>query len=100
MITSLPLADLQNLLEFCKGLANENRQRIVFEIFGDKQSHTVGEVAQSAGIALSTASAHLAILKRAGILTSRKDQKEVFYRIDTERVSGVINALTAWRDCC
>ncbi len=87
-------------LEFFKSLANANRQVIVFEVFADKQEHTVGDVAERAGIAVSTASEHLAILKRAGVLASRKADREVFYRIDEQRVAGLLRVITDWLDCC
>ena len=65
------------LLAFSKALANEKRQQILLGIFTDKQEHTVGEIADRVGIAPSTASEHLAILKRAGVLLAQKRQKEV-----------------------
>ncbi|NJN55117.1 MAG: winged helix-turn-helix transcriptional regulator [Anaerolineae bacterium] len=39
--------------------------------------HTVGEIAERVGIANSTASEHLTILRNAGVLTSEKRDREV-----------------------
>jgi ArsR family transcriptional regulator, arsenate/arsenite/antimonite-responsive transcriptional repressor len=73
------------LQEFLHGLASETRQRILFQVFLDGQEHTVGQVAQQTGLGQSTASEHLASLKRAGLLTSRREGKEVYYRPDKDR---------------
>lgn len=89
-----------NLLLFFKGLANENRQSIVFELFSNKQEYTVGEVAQKAGIALSTASQHLSVLKRSGVLLSEKRDREVFYRVNEPQVRAFVDQISDWLDCC
>jgi hypothetical protein len=34
------------LLDVFRALANENRQAILFQVFSDKQDHTVGEIAE------------------------------------------------------
>jgi DNA-binding transcriptional ArsR family regulator len=74
-----------DLQEFLHGLASETRQRILFEVFLDGQEHTVGQVAEQSGLGQSTASEHLALLKRAGLLTARREGKEVYYRPDKDR---------------
>lgn len=74
-----------DLQEFLHGLASETRQRILFQVFLDGQRHTVSQVAQQTGLGQSTASEHLAILKRAGLLISRREGKEVYYQPDKDR---------------
>jgi ArsR family transcriptional regulator, arsenate/arsenite/antimonite-responsive transcriptional repressor len=74
-----------DLQEFLHGLASETRQRILFQVFLDGQEHTVSQVAQETGLGQPTTSEHLAILKRAGLLTSRREGKEVYYRPDKDR---------------
>ncbi|GHO94889.1 hypothetical protein KSF_049370 [Reticulibacter mediterranei] len=73
------------LQEFLHGLASETRQRILFHVFLDGQEHTVSQVAEQTGLGASTASEHLTILKRSGLLTSRREGKEVYYRPDKDR---------------
>lgn len=75
----------RELQDFLHGLASETRQRILFQVFLDGQEYTVGQVAQQTGLGQSTASEHLALLKRAGLLTSRREGKEVYYRPDKDR---------------
>ncbi|MDF1782321.1 MAG: metalloregulator ArsR/SmtB family transcription factor [Alcanivoracaceae bacterium] len=88
------------LLEFSKALANEKRQQILLGIFTDKQEHTVGEIAERVGIAPSTTSEHLAILKRAGVLVAEKRQKEVYYRVNKARVRELLAVIQRWLTCC
>lgn len=80
--------------DFLRALASETRQRILFQVFLDGQEHTVGDVAQAAGLGQSTASEHLAALRRAGILHARREGKEVFYRPDRSRILAQLGALT------
>ncbi len=88
------------LLAFSKALANEKRQQILLGIFTDKQEHTVGEIADRVGIAQSTASEHLAILKRAGVLLAEKRQKEVYYQVNKARVRELLAVIQRWLSCC
>lgn len=90
----------EEFLQFCKGLANANRQNILFTVFVDKQEHTVGEVANRVGIALSTASEHLKLLKRAGVLLSEKREREVYYRVNKDKIHQYITLIEAWLTCC
>ena len=91
-------ADLQ---DFFYGLASENRQKIFFQVFLDGQEHTVGDVVQQTELGQSTVSEHLAILKRAGMLTSRKEGKEVYYRPNRERILAYLSHLTIFlTQCC
>jgi DNA-binding transcriptional ArsR family regulator len=89
------------LQAFLYGLASETRQHILFEVFIDGQEHTVGQVAERSGLGQSTASEHLAVLKRAGILTSRREGKEVYYRPQREGVLALLAQLTdLLTHCC
>ncbi len=58
---------------------------------------SVGEIAERAGIGQSTASEQLAQLRRAGIITFRREGKIVLYRADRE---GVIAAMGDLQPTC
>ena len=90
----------EDFLQFCKGLANNNRQQILFSVFTDKQEHTVGEVADKVGIAQSTASEHLSLLKRAGVLVSEKREREVYYQVDKDKIRLFVDLINEWLTCC
>lgn len=94
------MKDRQELIDFFKALASEKRQEIMIEIFLDGQAHTVTEVAERSKIALSTASTHLSILKRAKILVSEKIGKDVHYRGNREYMAEVFKTLAQRFSCC
>ena len=86
--------------DFFRSLANEKRQQIVFEVLSDKEGHTVGEIADRLRVAHSTASEHLAILKRSGVAVAEKREREVYYRLDVAGIRKVLTHLNDWLDCC
>ncbi len=90
----------QDVHDFLKALASPGRQQIML-LFARGAELSVGQVAEHAGISQSTASQQLALLRRGGIVTSRRDGKEVLYRGDRERA---MRMLTDLRDylcfCC
>jgi DNA-binding transcriptional ArsR family regulator len=89
------------LQAFLHGLASETRQHILFQVFFDGQEHTVGQVAKLSGLGQSTASEHLMVLKRDGVLVSRREGKEVYYRPHREAVLASLAQLTALlTHCC
>jgi DNA-binding transcriptional ArsR family regulator len=96
----LPVELKPTTREFLKALTSPTRQRIML-LFARGAELSVGEVAEHAGIGQSTASEQLAILRRAGIVTSRRDGKIVLYRSDRDGALDVLADLQAYlRTCC
>ncbi|MEV5576917.1 metalloregulator ArsR/SmtB family transcription factor [Spirillospora sp. NPDC052269] len=86
--------------EFLKALASEQRQRML-ELFTGGVELTVGAVAEQMGISQPAASQQLAILRRGGLVSSRKDGKQVFHRVDTTAVQRSLAELQDYlRTCC
>ncbi|GAA1536503.1 hypothetical protein GCM10009678_18630 [Actinomadura kijaniata] len=86
--------------EFLRALASEQRQRTL-ELFAGGVELTVGTVAGRLGISQPAASQQLALLRRGGLLTSRKDGKQVHYRIDATAVERSLTELQDYlRTCC
>ena len=73
-----------NCVEFCKTLADPTRQKIL-EMLLEKEI-TVSEIVEAFNLTQPTVSHHLEILTRNGLLTSRKEGKQVFYRTNRENV--------------
>jgi len=97
MITSIYPAEL---LGFLKSIASESRINILM-LFLDGEERTVQQITQAVGLGQSATSEHLALMKTAGLLTSRKDGKEVYYRPDREQILSMLDALTGLlRNCC
>nr|WP_312578391.1 metalloregulator ArsR/SmtB family transcription factor [Sedimentibacter sp.] len=75
-------------IEVIKALGDETRIEIL-EIIGKKEMNA-SEVAYKCTLTRSTISHHLQILKRAKILESRKEGKEIYYSLNM----GTIKALS------
>jgi DNA-binding transcriptional ArsR family regulator len=90
----------QNVTDFLKALGNEKRQEILLTIFADEGEHNITEVSERAKIAQSTASEHLSQLKRAGILVSKKVEKEVFYTLNRPGIISILDEIRSLLNCC
>ncbi len=90
---------LDNLKLFLKALASETRQEILF-LFAQCQELTVGQVAELVGIGQSTASENLSILKRAGIVNSRREGKTVFYMPNQAHMMHQVEQLKEYLETC
>jgi ArsR family transcriptional regulator len=89
-----------DLLSFLKSLASESRMNIVL-LFLDGQERTVNQIAEAVGLGQPATSEHLGVLRQAGVLISRKEGKEVYYRPDQARVLSTLDALNhLLRSCC
>ncbi|MCX5107139.1 metalloregulator ArsR/SmtB family transcription factor [Streptomyces sp. NBC_00378] len=64
---------------FLKALASETLQKVMQQFTGGIEL-TVGEIAQRCALTPSTASEHLSLLHGGGLVVSRKEGKQVYYR--------------------
>ncbi|MFE7268235.1 ArsR/SmtB family transcription factor [Streptomyces sp. NPDC057592] len=86
--------------DFLKALASETRQKVMQQFTGGIEL-TVGEIAQRCALKPSTASEHLSLLRRGGLVVSRKEGKQVFYRADGATMAKRVSALQAYlARCC
>ena len=82
---------------FCKALADDTRQtilRILLE--GEK---CVSDLTESFSMSQPSISHHLGILKGAGLVTSHKDGKHVYYRINRDNVVECCGTLVGMLGC-
>jgi len=80
-------------VEFCKALSDETRQSILKMLQGREMS--VGEIVEAFHISQPTISHHLNVLKNVGLVTSRKEGKQIFYSIDQENVEECCGKMVA-----
>jgi DNA-binding transcriptional ArsR family regulator len=57
-----------------------------------------GDIARAVDAPASTMSAHLTVLARAGLVTSRRESRLIYYTADMPRLSALISYLI--EDCC
>ncbi|WP_025784591.1 helix-turn-helix transcriptional regulator [Sporosarcina sp. D27] len=85
---------------FFKGLANEKRQAIML-LFLDQNEVTVNQVSELIGIGQSTASEQLSMLKRAGLLNSKREGKEVIYSTNKNNILRILQEINLiLMKCC
>jgi len=75
-----------NTVEFAKALADETRQKIMALCCCQKL--TVSEIVNATDVAQPTVSHHLKILKNAGLVSSERRGKEVYYTLIQERLAA------------
>ena len=83
--------DFEDAAEVLRTLAHPHRLHIVELLLeGDK---TVGELADSCGIASSVASEHLRRLRDRGILNRTRDGRSMYYSIRSPGLDSVIRCV-------
>ena len=73
-------------------LADSTRSRILCEMM-DGRAFTNKELACAADVSAQTASAHLKHLEAAGLSSSLRSGRNVYHRIASAEVAGVLEAL-------
>ena len=84
-------AAAESASELLKSLANRHRLLIVCQLITRERS--VGELAQLVGIRDSTVSQHLALLRKDGIVSARRDAQTIWYSIASAPGRAVLETL-------
>jgi DNA-binding transcriptional ArsR family regulator len=94
--------DLREILvasrEMLTALADPARQDLVQVLARGELNVT--DIAARINLSRPTVSHHLGILRRGGLVRTRKQGKEVFYRLDKDRITGTLEGLVATLTCC
>ena len=80
-----------------KALAHAARLEVFFFLVRARREVPAGEVQAALEIPGPTLSHHLAVLSRAGLIRSRKEERFVYYSTRPDTVSQLVRLLTA---CC
>jgi DNA-binding transcriptional ArsR family regulator len=72
-------------------LANERRLAILCELV--KGERAVGELVAAVGLTQSALSQHLAKLRAAGIVATRRDAQTIYYRLASDAAGSVMATL-------
>jgi DNA-binding transcriptional ArsR family regulator len=96
----LPLARLEaeeTHAEAFSALAHLSRLRLFFFLVRAGREMPAGEIQEALEVPAPTLSHHLDILRRAGLIQSRREARYVYYSVDRQAVSDLVRLLTA---CC
>jgi DNA-binding transcriptional ArsR family regulator len=99
-VKTLPLARLQareDHVEAFKALAHLTRLEIFFMLVRRGREVPAGEIQAELEIPGPTLSHHLDLLRRAGLVQSRKEERFVYYSARSDMASELVRLLTA---CC
>lgn len=78
-------------IDVIKALADETRLDIL-RLLGNREMN-VNEIASNSTVSRPTISHHLQIMKRARILTSRKEGKEMYYSLNTYVLTSLAQSI-------
>ncbi len=91
---------VEDFLELLRALSDETRQQIIKLFFTEKEV-CVTDIASNFTLSRPTISHHLNLMKRAKLLRSRKEGKEVYYSVNKEYVINLFEAfLNSFKNCC
>lgn len=77
--------------ELLKALSNRHRLLIICQLIDSERS--VGELAEFLNLRDSTVSQHLALLRKDGLVSARRDAQTIFYSIASEPAREVLKTL-------
>lgn len=83
----------ETLIDQLKAIAHPVRLQIL-EVLRDGERN-VGEIEIAAGIGQPTLSQQLGVLRKAGLVETRKQAKLVYYRLAEESLTGLSDALAS-----
>ena len=83
--------------EALKALSHLSRLQIFFHLVRTGGEIPAGEIQEALGIAGPTLSHHLELLRRAGVITRRREGRFIHYAVRRETVNELVRLLTA---CC
>jgi len=83
------------ILNITKALSDENRVRALMMLTGGELC--VCQIIKMMGLAQSTVSKHMSILKQAGLVETRKDGRWIYYRLADSKKATAFE-ITRWLD--
>ncbi|MCP4790682.1 MAG: winged helix-turn-helix transcriptional regulator [Gammaproteobacteria bacterium] len=90
-----PLADVkanaQSAAQMLKAIANESRLLILCHLEGNELS--VSDLNEQVQLSQSALSQHLAVLRKDGLVKTRRESQTIYYSLGDSRASQVIHTL-------
>ena len=91
-VATLPNKISKNLVQFFKLLSDETRLRILFFLMQQEELH-VRALCDLLGQSQPAVSHHLALMRVAGLIESRRDGKHNYYRILRQRMHELLEMI-------
>lgn len=92
--------DANDCLELLRMLSDKTRQEIIM-VFAQSKELCANDIAQHFSLSRPTVSHHLNLMKRAKVLDSRKDGKEIYYSFNKNYVIGLLQSIIgSLKRCC
>ncbi len=83
--------NLQKTALLLRAVANIKRLEILFYLRHSELS--VGEMEKKLGLSQSALSQHLAVLRRAEIVQTRRHKQQIFYRLENKKIKKLLTFL-------
>lgn len=90
----MPQTSLEEFARIAQALADKNRVRLLAALQG--RELCVCQMVEMLGLAPSTVSKHLSVLKAARLVLSRKDERWIFYRPADSTAPAAVREAVAW----
>jgi len=88
---SLKIQKIENIAELLKNFSNTNKLKILCFIW--KEEKNVSDIIENVWCSQSLTSQILNKMKLEGILSSKKEGKEIFYKISNKKIIDLILSL-------
>ena len=85
---------MHDFVTIVKALADENRLRALMALYG--RELCVCQIIELLGLAPSTVSKHMSILRQARLVTARKEGRWMYYRLTGDSASSAVREALAW----
>lgn len=85
---------MRDFISITKALSDENRVRILMMLCNGELC--VCQIVDVLGLAPSTVSKHLSILRQANLIDARKEGRWVYYRLPDKGVPPVVSEAIRW----
>ena len=98
--TALPVARLEATdlhVEAFKALAHMTRLQVFFLLVRAGREVPAGEIQETVEVPGPTLTHHLDILRRAGLVQNRREERYVYYSVRRDTATALVRLLTA---CC
>jgi ArsR family transcriptional regulator, arsenate/arsenite/antimonite-responsive transcriptional repressor len=86
-------------MDLLRALADKTRQQIIL-LFVKNKELCVNDIAREFSLSRPTISHHLSLMKRAKLLNSRKEGKEIFHSLNKKYIEEMLASILKNINCC